>query len=626
MTQRLYLLFLALIILLLSACGPSSQTMVIKPDNAAAQQAMEAEQSGNYLTAAQLYDELAQTTRGVEQAQYYLRAAHAHRQLNHFDKALASLTNLDKTLLGASQQLDVAILEADIAVSQSNAEQALVILDPFNLEDATSSQYKTALELKIRAYEITENWLEKANAHLALTELLSDAQSIDENQQALWQALTSLTPQALDLFNPGIAPSIDSGWFALAYTINNYLANPEALVVALEDWQRNYPNHPANPSLYESQLESGTRIPQQLENIAILLPGSGPYAAAANAIKQGIIAAHFSSQSSARLHFFAVETNKQSGFSNVLQQYQKAIDQNASLVIGPLDKEAVRILAEADELPIPVLALNRLANYQHANLFQFGLAPEDDAIAAANYATAQGYHRVIALAPKSAWGNRISSAFNQQWLDNGGVLLGSTHYNTSDSDFSSNITPLLSLEASKQRYRTLKQSLGVSLQFEPRRRQDIDFLFLVARPLKARQILPQLKFHRAGAIPVIATSHAYSGQENSRQDIDLNGLTINAIPWIFSSLALSDPAYIALQNQPSENFNRMIKLYALGVDAYRLIPELNGLSRSPSLLFFGATGQLSINEIGHISRQTPWAIFKQGKIEQLPSVSDTIIQ
>lgn len=624
MTRYIHLLVLTALVFLLNACQPTLPSLT-RGDKTAETQAAAAEQSGDYLSAAQQYFELAEKSKDAQQAQFYLRAAQAYYQINQLDKVAATLAHVNKSLLSKAQQLDFALLQAHLALLNGQAEQSLTYLAPFDLNKAAPAQQKLAYEINVNAYGITENWLEKANSHIALSTFLNNNEDIASNQQALWDSLMKLTPQALELFNPGIAPSIDSGWFTLAYAVRAYQTNPDALIVAIEDWQRNYPNHPADESFYKDRLKTGTRLPQTLDAIAILLPDSGPYAAAADAIKQGIVAAHFNAQSNARLHFLITKTDPQSGQSNVLEQYQKAMSLNANLVIGPLDKTSVQLLAESEELPIPVLALNRLnEQVQKENLFLFGLAPEDDAVAAANYAISAGHQRAVILSPTGDWGNRISSAFSETWLENGGTLLNQAYYDVNQSDFSAVIKPLLAIDASKERQQRLKQTLGgVSLEFEPRRRQDIDFIFLVARPLKARQLLPQLKFHRSGQLPVIATSHAYSGQENSQQDIDLNGLIINDIPWIFEDLATNDPSYIALRNASPPHFDSFIRLYALGTDAYRLIPNLNGMSRSSDLSFMGATGVLSIDELGQLNRETRWAQFKRGKIKALPMSSET---
>ena len=77
---------------------------------------------------------------------------------------------------------------------------------------------------------------------------------------------------------------------------------------------------------------------------------------------------------------------------------------------------------------------------------------------------------------------------------------------------------------------------------------------------------------------------------------------------------------------PSLEFANYIRLYALGSDAYRLIPEINSLSRSEAVTFNGATGVLSIDAFGHINRQTRWATFSRGKIKPLPDLVENIVQ
>jgi len=620
MTKQFYFTVLTLLVLSLSACQPTQQTTATRPDNTADVAAVAAMQSGDFITAAELYLSLADNAKKQYQSQYYLQAALAFWKADNIDKATINLAKVNTESLSPAQQVDAGILTAEIALISYQAEQALTALEAFNLLNLNSQQSKQVLELRIQAFALTENWLEKANSHIALDALLSGFER-DENQKSLWEALMSMTSQSLDLFNPGMPPAIDSGWFALAYAVKTYISNPDTLIVAIEDWQRNYPRHPADPSLYEETLNAGTRLPQDLRHIAILLPEAGPYKSAAYAIKQGILAAHFEANSRTQLHFYDVVTDQQSGVSNVWQQYQQAILQEASLVIGPLDKKSVQILADSNDLKIPVLALNRLAEQvEKDNLFQFGLAPEDDAIAAANYATQQQFERAVVISPENKWGNRIANAFNEQWLENGGVLLNQKSYDAKQHDFSQAIKPLLGLSSSTQRYQILKQTLADKLEFEPRRRQDIDFVFVIAKPLKARQIIPQLKFHRSGSLAVISTSQAYSGKANSQQDIDLNGLLINDIPWMFTDSAMDDPVYVSLKSHPPKNFERYLRLHALGADAYQLIPELNSLSRSENLSFSGATGLLSISTSGLIHRETRWGQFSQGLLQALPSI------
>lgn len=614
MKERFLISLLTLIVISLSACQPTPNFSTTRPDTPADQAAIASEQSGDFLSAAKQYLLLASDSKKQLQAHYYLRAARAFWQADNDIQASQALSRIDKTLISPAQHYDVLILEAELALASSQPEQALSSLEQIKAQSLSDAQQQQILELKIDAYQLTENWLEKANSHLQLASLLDDESDISSNQQALWQSLMTLTPQSLDLFKPGMAPAVDSGWFELAYIVQSYQSNPEAFIVAIENWQRDYPRHPANPELYAPNLSDGTQLAKKLDLIAVLLPETGPYKLAADAIKKSIITAHFIERSKTQLRFYPVTSQP----SNVWQQYQQAVYDNASIVIGPLDKRAVEELVAHDDLTIPVLALNRLSEKAYyPNLFQFGLAPEDDAVSIANYASQNTYQRAVVLSSNDNWGRRVSKAFTEQWLANGGVLLNSATYDAQQNDFSTTITPLLGLETSLQRKHSIRQTLGRSVEFEPRRRQDIDFVFLAAKSQKARQLVPQLKFHRSGKLPVIATSQAYTGRVNSQQDIDLNKLIITDIPWMLEKETLDDPVYHALKMSHPEHFDSLLRLYSLGADAYRIIPKLNGLSRSSDISFSGATGELSIDSYGKVNRKTGWARFEKGLLETI---------
>ncbi|WP_417541667.1 penicillin-binding protein activator [Methylophaga thalassica] len=604
----------AIILLSLTACQPvQSPVSMTKP---AQIETVASELSGQYQQAADEYAQLATTNDGAEQAAYQLKAAQMYWQSGQVELSQSQLDQIKLSLLDKSRRYDAAILGANIALFNSEGERALEALSAVQEKDLSAQNLKNVLKLKADAYTLTGNWLEKANTHLKLEKILTDPESLKNNREALWQALMQMTPQALDLFNPGYPPAEDSGWFALAYNIKAYQDNPEVLAVALEDWKRSYPNHPADPALYQKTLAAGTHIPKDIENIAVLLPNSGPFVEAAKAIKDAIIAAQYVNGSTAQLHFYDIQTDAISGQSNVLSQYDAAVADGAGVVIGPLQKSSVETLATHPNLSVPVLALNRTDGPEaYKNLYQFGLAPEDEAAAAANYAKQLGYKRSIVLAPYNDWGQRIASAFTNQWRKDGGTTLLVSNYNEAENDFRDTLIPLMGLNESEQRYKSLQGTLGRSLDFEPRRREGVDFLFLVARPLKARQLVPQLKYHRSGQLPLLATSHVYSGQSDPQQNIDLNDLIICDIPWVFEELAAEDPVYQALKNQSPENFASAIRLYALGVDAYKLIPQLNKLSRDPTSSMAGTTGTLSINSQGHVIRKMLWAKFEQGELK-----------
>ncbi|WP_296590602.1 penicillin-binding protein activator [Methylophaga sp.] len=616
MTQRFSTLFMLLVLLALTACQPiSMDTKPSAPEMTAL--ISEAEKQGDYAVAAEDYLAQAAESEGALKSAFQYRAAMMQYELGELAEADALLAETNLEQLSPREQLTANLLRADIALLNLDGQQALTHLDKIDFDSANEIQQKRILELRITAYDLTENSLEKALAHIKLDPMLPESEK-ENNRLALWQTLLKMTPQALDLYNPGQPPAEDSGWFALAYAFKAYENNPEAMEVAIEDWQYSYPNHPADIEQLKKSIKTPLRLPQQLDLIGILLPDSGPAANAAQAIRQGIIAAHFNARSNVRLQFYDVQTGNNPDSNNVISQYDKAVADGANIVIGPLDKTSVELLAAHDALTIPVLALNRInEDFEQNNFFQFALAPEDDARNQAEYANKMGYKRAIVLSPRNDWGDRVAEAFTNEWRNSGGQLVTHAKYNETENDYSHILTPILGVDSSVQRYQNLRRTLGKPLEFEPRRRQDVDFLFMVGRPLKARQLLTQLRFHRSGKLPILATSHAYGGEANAQQDIDLNGLIFTDIPWMFTEQSQQDPAYAAVRRQATGDIGSFVRLAALGVDAYRMIPFLTAMSGSEDEKYNGATGILTINEQGQIERTMSFATIRNGLIEPL---------
>lgn len=616
MTQRFSALFMLLVLLALTACQPIS--MDTKPSAPEMTSLIsEAEKQGDYAVAAEDYLAKAAESEGALKSAFQYRAAMMQYELGELAEADALLAETNLEQLSSREQLTANLLRTDMALLDLDGQQALTHLDKIDFDSANEAQQKRILELRITAYDLTENMLEKALAHIKLDPMLPEGER-EINHLALWQTLLKMTPQALDLYNPGQPPAEDSGWFALAYAFKAYENNPEAMEVAIEDWQYSYPNHPADIEQLKKSIKTPLRLPQQLDLIGILLPDSGPAANAAQAIRQGIIAAHFNARSNVRLQFYDVQTGNNADSNNVISQYDKAVADGANIIIGPLDKTSVELLAAHDTLTIPVLALNRISeDIEQNNFFQFALAPEDDARNQAEYANKMGYKRAIVLSPRNDWGDRVAEAFTNEWRDSGGQLVTRAKYDEAENDYSHILTPILGVDSSVQRYKNLGRTLGKSLEFEPRRRQDVDFLFMVGRPLKARQLLTQLRFHRSGRLPILATSHAYGGEANAQQDIDLNGLIFTDIPWMLTEQSQQDPAYSAVRRQASGDIGSFIRLAALGVDAYRMIPFLTAMSGSEDEKYNGATGILTINEQGQIERTMSFATIRNGLIEPL---------
>ncbi|MDH3451660.1 MAG: penicillin-binding protein activator, partial [Gammaproteobacteria bacterium] len=245
-------------------------------------------------------------------------------------------------------------------------------------------------------------------------------------------------------------------------------------------------------------------------------------------------------------------------------------------------------------------------------LFQFGLLPEDEAHQSAQFIVENGYYRAAAIIPQGAWGQRLLVAFKETLEQHGGQLVDHATYAAERNDFSGPIQRLLSLQHSAGRRKAVQRALGAELKFEPRRREDIDVIFIAAAPKNARLLKPQLSFHHAADIPVFATSHAFTGVPDIRADKDMDGLVYLDIPLVLDNASDTRSLREQVQTYWPQNAQRYIRLFALGVDAYNLIPDLENLRNSPDLRLPGLTGDLFVDTDRRVHRRLRWGFFEKG--------------
>jgi outer membrane PBP1 activator LpoA protein len=224
---------------------------------------------------------------------------------------------------------------------------------------------------------------------------------------------------------------------------------------------------------------------------------------------------------------------------------------------------------------------------------------------------AAGASTAIAFVPSSDRGYRTLASFRAQFEARGGRLLDFVGYDPAAQDFSQQIAAVFNLQRSNQRERRLEANLGMPLQFEPRRRQDVDALFISADDARMGRLLaPQLRFHFAGDIPTYATSDVYDPGSKGRVD-DLNGVIFTDSPAVITPDAISAD----LQRDLDAYWPRrsgLMRLYAMGFDAYQLVGALYNDERAVWPLR-GVSGDLSVDQAGRVHRALPLAQFQDGR-------------
>jgi hypothetical protein len=598
------LLGLTLCLALLYGCGQLPQRAERPSTDPMAERAATLLAQGEYLAAAALYGQLASATSDpATRSRYLLAAAEAAAQGGDWDTVRAIVAELGTMPLGQTENLRYRLMLAEVYLQERRPLDAIDALGPAPPQD-------TPRELQIRyfkdlagTYRQMGNLLESANALQQLDALLTGGDARLSNQTDILRTLVLLNEQVLEQLQPS-PPGVAGGWMQLALIVRQHGRDPGQLDPLLDAWRARFPGHPAMPELLDTYA---ARLQGQLtrfDRIAVLLPQSGNLAAVSTAIRNGMLIRHLDPAAAPGPTLRFYDTTDP---ASVWPRYNEAVADGAELVIGPLQKEAVDQLLRAGSLPVPVLALNEVAlsTAPPDNLFMFSLSPEDEARQVAEKAWLDGIRRPAVLVPQGDWGDRIAAAYQSRWQTLGGDLAGTSRYDATTHDYSDAIRSLLHLDRSEARHQEMQRWLGKRLEFEPRRRADVDAVFIAARPVQAQGIRPQLQFHRAADLPVYATSHAWLGQLSSRQTEDMRGILLPDIPWLLTDPGTGLGRDEVVRNLPNSG-SAFARLYAMGMDALTLAPHLDRLRSSRFEALDGATGNLYMDEQQRVRRQLVW--------------------
>jgi len=434
------------------------------------------------------------------------------------------------------------------------------------------------------------------------------------NEAELWRALMRMPfAQVKAAVNNRRDPRMQQ-WLTLAQGVQQRLLDPASTTTFLDTVPTPMAVH---PSLLTTRILASQRAAlSPARRVAVLLPLSGDLASAGQSIQRGILAALYADEqkvSPPQIHFIDVGTD---GLSPAAA-YQRAVSDGAGEVIGPLSKAAVRELLNNTGISTPAIVLNRVDNApRRRNAYQFGLAPEDDAEAAARLAYQRGHRRLVTLSSTSDWGERVTERFARQFEALGGEILEHGTYAQDQEDMRAPIRALFNLDASTARFERLRDITNQRFSFEPRRRRDMDAAFVAAFHEPARLVVPQMRFHRGIDLPIFATSASYPPGMNTVANEDLEGVMMPAMPWLTNTtsdqLSVSARSLLIEADALAPNA-QLNELLALGIDSYRLLGSLALLEQHRHLRLDAATGGLYVDQTGHVKRDLNAAqVTRQG--------------
>lgn len=506
---------------------------------------------------------------------------------------------------------------AALLLYRGAADEALNLLEPMSREPLSERD-----RLRVEALR-ADAWFQKqdpARAVQLMTQRetwIRDRRGVEQNRRRLWQGLSVSSPKILRNAAETSSDPLVRGWLSIGALAASTGQQGVGWNNGVSRWRQANADHPAMSVLGDLQLPDSLLL-EYPRQIALLLPLSGNNARVGNAVQNGFLGAYFATASGLddRQNIRIYDVDAEGGASAA---YATAVADGAEFVVGPLLKKNVVQLANDILVPVPVLTLNYLPEETLAppGLYQFALAPEDEAVSAAVRAIGDGHTRAVALVPNNDWGRRVLTSFSTEFEGLGGLLLDYRSYTPGNQDFSNEIENLMGIGGSVSRYKRMRANIGGSLQFDPRRRQDSEFIFLATDAPAGRLLKAQLKFHYSGDLPVYSTSSVHS--MDGRSNADLNGIMFADTPWVIDP----QPWISALPGQFAEHWpdeRRLSRLHAMGYDAYNLIATIFAARGGEMVELDGATGMLFLDSLGRVHRRLAWAQFQRGEVVALPKI------
>ena len=568
--------------------------------------------------------DLANASQSPERDQYYLQAATLLAEIDETDWARNLLASIDPDLLFVEDFVNYTLLYSQIAIANDSYFLAQRILTNPRVEQQWNSySEENAKLLRARRAELFA-LLGEANKsvyeRIRLSEFNLDLDIVQANQDAIWENLMAMSVEELVQLQQTEPNSVLKGWYELAALSKSNDTDLDRQQAMIEQWSSQWPNHPAAFRLPSDLQLVKDLAENQPTRVALLLPFSHPDAGfrrAAQYIRDGFMGAYYQAiQRGSRAPQVRVFDT---GSGDINAIYDAAVNDGAEFIIGPLQKDHIDILSLRLELPVPTLALNEGNPTPYGfptNLYQYSLSPEGEAIQVANRAWLEGHRRAMVLVPDNSIGSRSADAFIHQWETLGGQIVNRSFYDAGRDykNYAQVVKDSLLISESEQRRQLIRQVIGtnVDLEYTPRRRQDLDFIFLLASAEEAQGMKPQLKLYYADNIPVYATSRVFTGKADNRNR-DLNGIRFNTLPWLFSN----DPIKSEFVKN-ARDYND--ELYAMGIDSYRLYPRLLQLKQREGARIYGQTGTLSLTPEQKIQRDQIWAQIVNGVAQALPTV------
>ncbi|OOF55133.1 penicillin-binding protein activator [Rodentibacter genomosp. 2] len=518
-------------------------------------------------------NKLEQTQNVEDKETYKLLAARALIAENKIAQSEAILSELGE--LNEAQQLDRSLIAARLSAAKGENEVAENQLRLIDLKKLSLSQKSRYYETQASIAENRKDVIEAVKARIKMDENLTDVQRRQSNVDKTWALLrsanTGVINNAPDDNNVALG-----GWLTLIKAYNDNIRQPVQLSQALQNWKNAYPNHAA-ATLFPKELQSLLNFQQtNLAQIGLVLPISGDGQILGNTILSGFNDAKGNSTIPVQIFDSAIYS-----IDEITAQAKEA---GVKALVGPLLKQNVESIINnpASVQGMDVLALNATPNARAINqMCYYGLSPEDEAESAATKMWNDGVRNPVVAMPQNELGQRVGNAFNVRWQQ-----LASTDANI--------------------RYYNLPADVPYFLQENA---SNSTALYAVASPDE----LAEIKGYLANSAPnlkIYASSRSNSASNSTEYVTQMNGVQFSDIPFFKETTSAQ---YQKVAGSTGGEY-QLMRLYAMGADAWLLINHFNELRQVPGYQLSGLTGVLSSGPNCNVERDMTWFQYQDGNV------------
>ena len=347
---------------------------------------------------------------------------------------------------------------------------------------------------------------------------------------------------------------------------------PSTVVTPLRD----APASPVTPAAVPAQPVRQPIPAGPAPHVALILPLASPaLGRLADAVRQGFLAAgEVAGRNALPLRVYSTIDDGPA----VLESCQRAQKDGAVLVVAGLTRDGATGLARSDCPRQPTLVLNQPQDAALPDrMYSISLSAEQEARQVALMAINDGWHAAIVIASPSPLARRVADAFEREWGRAAGEARRITFAGGPDE------APLI-----KERIAAL----------------EADMVFLALGQSATLAVRPYI----SGSLPVYATSLGVDPRAEATVNVDLEGVRYVDMPWFVQP---DHPAVMVYPPPKAPMAVEQERLYALGIDAYRLCGSLLQSQAKPITLD-GVTGRIVLGGDRHFLRTLVPAGFDAG--------------